>query len=824
MKKSKLLLSLVAIMSLTSCEFFLEESSSSKVEPESLQISESSSEQSVSKSEEISSEQISDTSEEASVSVEESSSIIEENSSIEESSSVMEESSSIVEESSSVIEESSSVIEESSSEVFEPIYYYFENGDIVTSYQAGQSFDVDGTWTNYIVLDSNGKIVYTVANPKCGYGTNNKYYSTIEYKDLASSALSGTIFTVPNYCKGYAISYSAYGKFSNIVSNGAISASEFEDSGYGNKIKQWNSLDNPYLNDNYIISFNSPSITLTPRNNKAFRLSSLQDSAASDGKTTYLMKAPYSDTYSISCSQATKLSIYDLSYNLLGQGTSSLNVNLSINKQVYVVIESASSANFTLNVRASNHEVVLPYEINDNNKALNSYDTSSVGYDPLTACNISYNKRDDGNGLYINSNNPEALQSYHLNKVFCKNQINDKQVFFTFEHNNVSTTYYYGYMVKNTSNEDIYVTVKNLGYHAKGAGSWLGEDEWVKFYNISFRANIDNFTSSQRANFNAYYGFSNNYNSENRQPITYRIPKNKYIYVIGGTTSDAYNNINVFNSANVSVNGGCSNGAVLFDVVGQATGYFMAYKSIGSVDLNSEQGYVYQNSDGESQFGSQYIGYDTCHGVVDANLEWTFNDLTPEGKLTVNYENNYYISKTANRSGTPFATISNSVFSKQTFTGATSWNTHINPNSTASAVGTDMTRYICKDFLTNQDIICDYLHYDGRGKHVNIGNWMVDYIDTITLVNRGNSERTFTYKLTHTGAILAFVRDEQGFIDSSYKPTYCLKQAKSDYGDGFEDLFNYEVKIPAHSVKRFSVDYNLLANAYGNIKHEAYLQ
>ena len=93
-----------------------------------------------------------------------------------------------------------------------------------------------------------------------------------------------------------------------------------------------------------------------------------------------------------------------------------------------------------------------------------------------------------------------------------------------------------------------------------------------------------------------------------------------------------------------------------------------------------------------------------------------------------------------------------------------------------------MTQYINVDYDTKKPIELNYLHYDGRGSIMNIGNWMVDYIDTITLVNQGDKEREFTYSLKHSGVILAFVRDEQGFTSEYYIPSYNTMINSSKYG------------------------------------------
>ena len=120
------------------------------------------------------------------------------------------------------------------------------------------------------------------------------------------------------------------------------------------------------------------------------------------------------------------------------------------------------------------------------------------------------------------------------------------------------------------------------------------------------------------------------------------------------------------------------------------------------------------------------------------------------------------------------------------------WYTHISYFDNNNAVGTDMTDYINVDYKTKNKIEIDSAHYDGRGKAPNIGNWMVDYIDTFTLVNQGNKERKFTYSLKHTGVILAFVRDENGFVDKDVKPRYYTKVAASSYGDAIEEYFEYD--------------------------------
>jgi len=556
------------------------------------------------------------------------------------------------------------------------------------------------------------------------------------------------------------------------------------------------------------------------KNSASIRFASIYDKANNTGETVYRMVVPYTDIYTLQCASAAKLEVLDKKGGILAEGAKSCVVSLNKNDTVYLRVVSPANAFFTVSVDKEYNHVELPYEVLETTKLSDYATTGNNAVDPLRPSAVSYTKRSDGRGLYINCNNPEKLTEVNLNTCLCVNDITNKDVFFTFEHNNLSVPFYYGYRVTNTGTEDLYVTVKNFGFQLDGPGTWLGEDEWIKFYNIAFRVDTSKYTASQKKNFDAYVGFGNTYASENRQPITYVIPAGQSFYVMGGTTRDAYANISVFGSADRTVKGGCSNGAVIFSTNGSsAKGEFVVYNDVSKLNENikkrPQNGYV-----GDSKYGAQYVGSDDCHGVVDASFVWIFNDATKSGVLPVAYSNPFYTGKI---SGNPYEDITRR-FTTRKFTNAAYWTTHINPNHTETAVGTDMTFYNTIDSVTGNNITIDYKHLDGRGSAANIGNWMVDYIETFTLVNQGDKDRVFTYKMTHTGVILAFVRDENGFVSSAYTPAYCVNIAKSEYGDAISQLFTYSITVPAHSVVRFSVDYNLCANSYGHIRHEANLK
>ena len=566
------------------------------------------------------------------------------------------------------------------------------------------------------------------------------------------------------------------------------------------------------------------------RNKTAFRLSSISDEAMSSGKTWYKVFAPYTDQYTLNCPEAYQLEVWDSEGNLLASGSSSLKVTLNKNEQVYINITTTPSKAFLLEVTPTDHSIELPFEINTTVDPASFSVNASSSADPLKPAELKYTKRTSPRAMYVYSNSPETLSVRNINTCLTSNDITDKDVFFTFEHNDGKASgnpdFYYGYRVTNTGSDDLYITVKNLGLQTGGKGTWLGEDEWIKFYNISFRTDV--MTQDELKTFNDYFGFSNQYNSENRKPITYRIPAGKYIYVMGGMPVDSeniYKNINVFSSAGKKAPHSCSNGAVMFSTYGsKAKGEFVVYNDVNklnnSIKSSPQNGYDMGEDDtGHVTIG--HIGYDDFYGVVDADLVWTFNDATPSGDLPVHYSNPYYL-KNKNETGTPFDAIPASSFTTQNYDGVTTWQTHITPNS-CDSVGTDMVDFHTIRNDTKASIVADYKHYDKTGKAISIGNWMTDYIDTITLVNQGNKERTFTYKLKPHGAIVAFVRDENGFISDTYSPRYAIDY----YATGYTHIvhpFEYSVKVPAHSVKQFSVNYNLLANSYGTIDHSARLE
>lgn len=680
---------------------------------------------------------------------------------------------------------------------------------------------------NYLILDEDGHIVYTAANIQAGYGLGD---AAFRY-GYTPNIVDGNLVVGENL-RGYNLTNVGYQKLVDLITSREV------DLGLDSTLKNesldlWNSMQNSYINEQITVTIAEESAQV--KNKEAIRFSSIYDDLGSNGIAVYKMIVPYNDIYEIKSNDVTGIKLYDAEYDLIAEVKDTLSVELYKDELVYLYLCGTANSFVNVTVTLKEHLSLNPYDVLEQ-ESIDSFDVyGDPNVDPLKSQRLNVTKRTDSRALYINCNNPEALDTICLNKVLTKADCTNKDVFFTFEHNNKTTqTFYYGYRVTNTGNEDMFVTVKNLGHQVGGPGSWLGEDEWIKFYNLKFDSHYDKLTDSQKANFDAYVGFSNNYKSANQQPITYRVPAGKYIYVMGGTTKDAYQNINVFGSADQKVvpsETGCSNGAVLFSVRGSTClGQFMTYRDNDARNINRSE-YVTENKElgymKNNGYGAQYVGYDTVHGVVDTALTFTFNDKTTKKFLPVSYDNPYYATSSR---GPAFSKIPD--LQTKSLSNVNGWVTHINPNGTQNAVGTDMTRYITTDYETGEPIIISPEYFDGRdnspnddtsdgtGTNANIGNWMVDYIDTFTLVNQGDHARTVTYRLAHSGVILAYIRGADGEVDTSlFEPKYCVKINSSSYGAAIVDPFKFSIKVPAHSVVRFSVDYNLLANSYGYITH-----
>ena len=554
------------------------------------------------------------------------------------------------------------------------------------------------------------------------------------------------------------------------------------------------------------------------KNKLKLRFSSIKDFFKNKQRSlTYVMYALYDDTYEVKFNKLKSVVLLDENKNTLVDATSNFKINLAKDQKVTVILNKDTSEHADIKVTALAHKAVMPYEPYNqvNTKKLKTRGNNKV--DPLTPAKISATKRDDGTGLYINCNNPEKLTDNDIGKALSRVDVSNKKVFFTFEHNNFDKPFYYGYQVKNTGDKDIYITVLNMGYQLDGPGCWLGEREWVDFYNANFRFDGSHWSEKQKQTFVDYFNFCNTYKAPKYQPITYRVPAGEYIYVMGGTTKDAYKHINVWKTADRKVTAGCSNGVVLFDVIGQAEGAFFVYTDESQIkDNTTHQGYIVHR-DGHD-YGSQYVGYDNCHGVVDTHITFTFNDLTPSQDLPVTYVN--YRDDNPPKEKIPYHKLNCTPHT----VNVREWITHISPQSNPIGVGTDMTKYYTIN-QDNEEICIDFEHLDGHGNVSNIGNWMMDYMDYFTLVNQGDKEREVTINMKNNGSVCVLIRDVNGkLIKSSPMFTLMCKPADKSEEYRLSDDFTYTVKVKPHSIKQFIVEYNLLANSCGNVSHKVILK
>ena len=544
------------------------------------------------------------------------------------------------------------------------------------------------------------------------------------------------------------------------------------------------------------------------------------------------MKVLETNTYEIIC-ENTIFALYDTKGKLIICSEEKAKLFLFKNDIIYgQFLYLGFSDTFKVTIKSKKIEYNLPFEpinIIDESK----FDKTSISEDPLKPAEVKYKKR-TGNYLYINSNNPEVLDDSDLNKALIRLDISNKEVFFTCEHNTekiTSNKIYSGFQVRNIGNDNLKVNIKNIGFQYKGKGNFLGQKEWIDFYNMKFKLlNKDKWNEKQKKRFYELLNFSDEYEPSFFIPTSYIIPPGEYFYVIGGTTEDAYNNYNIFNTANINIVKTVINGVVLFEVLGKAEGSYFVYNdtNIPKTDTKSYQGYV---SKRREAIGAQYIGYDNCNGVVDNSMTWEFNELTKDQYLPVYYKVNY--SETALDKGQkPFSkiiTTEHTIYSNN-------WTTHLNPhrflseNSTSEktkirAVGTDMAKFITIN-ENGENIIIDNEHYDGRGIFPNIGNWMIDYIDNFNFVNRGDKDRKISVLIGHgrQGSIACFVRNSNlEVIKGTEQNTVYFPDSNLGKKDSIKDIFNYTFKVPPHSVVQIYVEYNLLANSYGNLTHSVYL-
>ncbi len=541
--------------------------------------------------------------------------------------------------------------------------------------------------------------------------------------------------------------------------------------------------------------------------NAPIPLSGFEDVTDNSGTCTYTMVAEFAATYTFTCDKAESITVKTDSGEFTAEGKRLEAAVGAAGEKVTVTVKTEEGGEkFLVEATPDVNTKRLPYTANFTVDA----STLDVNGDPTKIPDptvIEYNKREGGTYVYLN--NPEKLQSEDIGQAILRDEGLHGDVQVTWEHSNYTGQYIYlGYQLKNEGDDDVFVTVTNIGYQT--SGEWLGQQSWSDYYNYKFDLPSDYFLKNGLT-AEKYQGQDFiDYTPRVFQPTTYRIPAGEYIYVLGGTTTDAYNNTNVAGTADKLVGTGkCTNAvAKMFITGGTVTGTFYCYTKADQVaEEPEEQGYIVMR-DG-TQFGWQYKGVDYVQALIESNPVFVVNDLVEEGTtLPITYENRY-------DKGARFrAKKAYDEYDSNTYTQTgSSWCTNINPQNGKKGIGTDMSSFECVT-VDGETVVIDNEHADGTIAPANLGNWMIDYHDNMTFVNQGDKPRTFTINKAASGALMAYVADRDGNVLA----TKCTI-VPIDGGSGPEQWEIYEVEVAPHSVVQLTVSFLLMGNSSGNVNH-----
>ena len=542
-------------------------------------------------------------------------------------------------------------------------------------------------------------------------------------------------------------------------------------------------------------------------NKKAFYVSNILDNTNENKVATYKLVTDFADDYHFSCKESSSITLYDENEKIINSCNNEMTLSLKKKSVYYVKVETAhKNENFFLRCYPIHKQIAVPYKqnITNNGKGI-SFEYSEEEYKPAK---IEYSKR--SGGTYIYSNVPESMPLEVLDTIIMQNKDLSGDCFLTYEHQNKTGKeyVYMGYRIVNNNDHDIYVTVKNVGYQVDG--SWLGEKSWMDYYGVRFDSSrARNFDEKAFEWFDAYLHFDMDYKPSPISPTTYKIPPKQYIYVIGGTTHDAYRNVNVNDSANKGIKPNCCANANVFFTIsnGQATGELCVY--LDTDKLNSKD-VIIQNMRryGEhDDFGGR-LGVSAHHGVIDSNPIFIFNDTTPSGFLKVTYNPIYSDTIDINKDYKPLEEITDSY--PHEFVGDY-WATNLSSQYHHDYVGTDMVE---NDVLFEDKMITLSVNKaTPAGKIWDFGNWMIEYQDNLVFVNQGNKDRKVRLYLSNGGSLFYIIKDKKGKILKS--------GATLETCEGLKHI--YEVEVKAHSKVLITNVHVLPANNNGSMVHRAEL-
>lgn len=535
-------------------------------------------------------------------------------------------------------------------------------------------------------------------------------------------------------------------------------------------------------------------------NKKPFMLSSVYDETLENKTITYKFFVKYDDTYTFYCETASLL-VYNSDFSYKLKKKEKLELSLQKDSLLKIKVKTKNTKeSFVLNV-IPNNKTIPSYDINHTD-TLQDVSLYNDKYDSLTPAEIKVNKRKGGS--YIYSNVPESMPLEVVNSIIMENKNLKGQCFVTFEHQNTTGLpyVYLGYRLINNNEKDIYVTIKNIGYQVKD--SWLGEKSWMDYYGVKYPMDIvKTFNEEKYKWFHDYLNFDTNYTPNPIVPSTYKIPKGKYIYVIGGTTLDSYNNINVNSTADLKISPRCcANGNVLFNIYGKnVTGQLCVCDNPESI-INKDLVIQNMRRYGEHDDYGGRMGISNHEGVIDTDINFVFNDLTASQNLPVKYYPLY--ADTLKEKYRPKEKIKG-LYRHEVNNDR--WYTHLSSQFHHEYVGDDMVENV--SVWKNKPIKFSTFIANPAGNIWDFGNWMIEYHDNFTFVNQGDKNRKIRFTLHNLGSIFYIFKDENGNIIHS--------------GATFHSCTG---KIPCHEIDVFphskvfvSLQYVLPANNNGSIEH-----
>ncbi|MDY2888330.1 MAG: hypothetical protein SOU19_02050 [Candidatus Caccosoma sp.] len=537
-------------------------------------------------------------------------------------------------------------------------------------------------------------------------------------------------------------------------------------------------------------------------NEKAFEIANICAKTNNSKTISFKFIIDKNDTYLINFSKnVISLKIYDENEKLIISSNSLFRYDFVENQIIFLkVTTNKANENFEIGFYPINNAVITPYKINIENNGSDIPLNGDNSIDPLKPAEIKMIKRKKGTYIYCNV--PESITQNALNSITMQNKNLKGDCFMTFENSNhTDRDIYLGYRLKNNHHHDVYVSVSNVGYQV--TGSWLGEKSWIDYYGIKYEMDKTGFDEKATKWFNDYLNFDNYHEPHAIKRTIYRIPPHQYIYVIGGTSIDSYNHINVNNTAdNILRKRHCANGNVHFTVLNDSlVGEFCIYDDYHKIN---ERNVTIQNLRKYSEsddFGGR-LGISKHKGVIDCNPIWIFNDATLPSKLPVKYYPLY--ADKLKDTYEPFEKVTDN-YRHEVISDR--WLTHLSSQLNHNYVGDDIleTHTICN----GKKIVLSPNSATPAGAIWDFGNWMIEYQENLVFVNQGDKERTIKLTLINAGSILYMIKDEnEALLKAGATFINCT---------GVKPI--YEAKIKPHSKMVLSMQFVLPANNNGSVEH-----